>query len=123
MAVSSVTATHKKFRRRERPQGDNFMAKKKKYSYNDRVNYHHGRIVSFVDRFRGKNNSLDIDALESAEKRHPNMQYSDGFSTFASDIGRGYIVPADELKKEPAAYQRGYKAAKAAYEKSRNIKF
>lgn len=101
---------------------------KKKYSYTDRVKYHSEKVQSFTDSFRKKSKSgfgttLDFEAMIAAEKKQPKIQYSGGYSQFAFDIGRGHVMPENELKQETKAFQRGFKAAKAAYEKSRNIKF
>ena len=99
------------------------MAKKKrKYSYNDREDYYGKRFVSFLHQFEVAG-GYDYDALEAAERRSPKMQYADGYSTFTNGISRGYRESEEDLKKKSAAFQRGYKAANSAYEKSRNIKF
>lgn len=102
------------------------MKNRKKYSYNDRANYHDRRYQSFVDRFRRKVEygvTLDLHALEKETKKRPKIQYSDGFSTFAHEITRGHIRHADDLKGESIAFRRGYNAALSAFEKSKNIKF
>ena len=99
---------------------------KKKYSYNDRVKYHENRCKAFVERFRRKTEhgvTIDFHAFDRELEKQPKLQYSEGYSTFTGDITRGYIKPESELKQETKAFQRGFKAAKAAYEKSKNIKF
>ncbi len=96
--------------------------KKKKYSYNDRVEHYGKKYSAFVKRF-DKGNTLDFDAMEAAEKRSPKVQYADGYTTFTNGISRGHYESEEDLKKRSAAFQRGYKAANSAYEKSRNIKF
>ena len=98
------------------------MAKKKKYSYNDREEHYGKKYSAFVKRFAIEG-GFDYDALKAAEKRSPKMQYANGYCTFTDGISRGYYVPEEDLKKKSAAFQRGYKAANSAYEKSRNIKF
>lgn len=99
---------------------------KKKYSYNERYDYHRNRYVAFVDKFR-KNaeygTTIDFDKLEVAEKKNPKMQYSEGYSEFCGNIKRGYVKSDEDLKKKSKSYQAGHAAAKKAYEKSRNIKF
>lgn len=99
----------------------------KKYSYNDRCDYHHNRCVAFVDKFRkkvvGGGTTIDFDKLDAAFKKNPKMQYSDGYDNFCSNITRGYVKPDEDLKKESKFYRAGHAAAKKAYEKSRNIKF
>ncbi len=95
---------------------------KKKYSYNERVDYHKKKYSNFVDKFR-KGNSLDFRKLEVAENKSSKMSYSSGYCDFASGISRGYIMSESELKQHNASFQKGFSTAKKAWEKSRNVKF
>lgn len=93
------------------------MAKRRKYSYNERKEYHEGIFHDFVSK------TSSYEEFESRLKKQPKIQFSDGYTTFTGDIQRGYIRPMSEVNKKSLAFQRGFKAAKSAYEKSRNIKF
>ena len=100
---------------------------RKKYSYLERVKHHGEKYKNFVDRFRFTpkygGTSLDFEKLEAAELSDPKISYSHGFSSFSDDIGRGYLRSEEDLKKKSEGYQKGYKAGKKAWDKSRNIKF
>ena len=103
----------------------NYVAKKK-YSYNDRADYHESKYRTFIDKFTSKKGVgyyTDFDALEAAEKQNPKMQYSDGYNHFTMGISRGYKMPDEELKKKSKSFQAGFRAANKAYNKSRNMKF
>ena len=103
------------------------MAKKKKYSYDERRKYHSSKIRAFVDKFRrvtGPNSStIDFDKYETALSKNKSMQYSRGYSNYMSDSDRGHFESDDDLKKESISYQRGWKAAQRVDKKSRSIKF
>lgn len=99
---------------------------KKKYSYNDRVEYHEKRCKSFLEKFQTNTDLGEITHWYSyleAEKKNPKIQYSNGYTTFSSNIAVGHLRSESEFKRETKAFKRGFRAAKAAYEKSKNIKF
>ena len=107
------------------------MAKKnyksrKKYSYNERREYHSSKFRKFVDKFRrstGPNSStLDFDKFSKSLKKNKSMQYSEGFSDYMSGSDRGYFMPSDELKKESASFQKGWKNAQKIDRKSKKVK-
>ncbi len=93
--------------------------KRIKYSYNERKAYHDGVMQRFLHSCSG----LGFNKTEERLSREPKVQYSDGYTTFTSDIQRGFVQSEDYVSKQSLAFQRGFKAAKSAYEKSRNIKF
>ena len=99
---------------------------RKKYSYNERRNYHSSRSRAFVDKFRrstGPNSStIDFDEYEKALKKNKSIQYSDGFSDYMSDSDRNYFMSSDDLKKKTPSYQKGWKNAQKIDKQSRNIK-
>ncbi len=102
-------------------QNDRNVAKKK-FSYNERVEYHTSFVKKVFDTCK-KSGDIDYRKLEKALNSNSKIQYSDGFSDFAAGIGRGYIEPDSELKKRSIPYQKGHRAAKRAWEKSKNLKF
>ncbi|MBQ4509344.1 MAG: hypothetical protein II984_01350 [Clostridia bacterium] len=103
------------------------MAKKKKYSYQERRNYHVSKARAFVDKFRrqiGPNSStVDFDKYEKALSKNKSVQYSTGYSRYMNDSDRGFFESDEELKKQSISFQRGWKAAQRVDKKSRNIKF
>ena len=92
---------------------------RKKYSYNERVDFHKSRYKSFVDKFRyspepGVSN-IHFDELEKATKKNKSMQYSSGFIDAVNNFS------LDE--KATMSERAGYNAAKKAFEKAKSIKY
>ena len=92
---------------------------RKKYSFNERAEYHRSRDRAFADKFRYSPkpgySSIHFDEMEKAYKKDKRIQYSNGFNDFVN--GRRL-----EEKATPAE-KSGYEAAKKLKEKALNYKF
>lgn len=100
--------------------------KRKKYSFIERFNYHKKKTNDFTDKFRYKTEhgvSINFDKFLSALRKNKKMQYSKGYVSYVNDASRGHFKDKSDLAKESISYQKGWKNAKKADEKSRNIKF
>ena len=102
------------------------MAKRKKYSYDERRNYHSLRVKTFVDKFRKPTKygtTVDRNEMEKALSKNKSIQYSEGFSRYMVDSDRGDFMDEVDLKRKSTSYQRGWKNAQRTDKRSRSIKF
>lgn len=92
---------------------------KKKYSYNERAEYHRAKSRAFVDRFRYTTSSgsvgIHFDKMEEALKKDKRAQYSSGYSDFSYGDRLG--------EKATSGEKKGYEAAKKLRERALNHKF
>lgn len=99
----------------------NFKGKKryKKYSLNDRLKYHKGRISSFFAKYKDDNGNLKVPITEvsKAMKKSKKYQYSSGFVQGAE---RGRTGDFDNCLK---VNQTGQNAGIKAKENAAKLRF
>ncbi|MGN1052034.1 MAG: hypothetical protein ACI4SH_01430 [Candidatus Scatosoma sp.] len=95
---------------------------KKKFSFNDRSNYHSKKSSDFIDRFKTKDgSSFDYDRLAKEKKKNANFAYSYGYSRGAHGVLRGFYEK--DFDGNHPAYKKGVLKAQRDFEKSLNRKF
>ena len=87
---------------------------KKKYSLNDRINYHTNKIRQLVNKHRTSSGGINFDAYEKEISKSKKLQYSDGFTHMGAE---------STLINKSDAYVKGFNARKKAESKAFNYKF
>ena len=88
--------------------------KRKKYSLNDRINYHRNKMRQLSDKHRTSSGGINFDALEKEIRKSKKLQYSEGFT---------HIGDESTLINKSDAYVKGFNARKKAESKAFNYKF
>ena len=92
---------------------------RKKYSLNDRIEYHNKRMKSFYSKYEDNNGNLKvpISTVASASEKDKHFLYSSGFVQGAK---RGKTLNFEDC---PKANQAGQSAGVKAREKAFKVKF
>ena len=96
----------------------------KKYSFNERSDYHGLRVKKFVDKFTVKTeygSKTDWDKFAIAEKNNSSLSYSDGYHSGSYDALRNYA--REDFSRESSAYKKGYEKAQNDFKKALSRKF
>jgi len=95
------------------------LKRKKKYSFDDRLNYHKSRFKNFTDKFKYTNSygqsDWDFDKRNAALEKNKSIQYSRGFMNSAHGLS------FDVCKTE--SERAGYKAGEKALAKAKSLKY
>lgn len=95
------------------------LKRKKKYSFDDRLNYHKSRFKNFTDKFKYTNSygqsDWDFDKRNTALEKNKSIQYSRGFMNSAHGLS------FDVCKTE--SERAGYKAGEKALAKAKSLKY